>query len=58
MAMYQEGGEGTNIEYVEPSDNRGAGSWVNEANRRIPPAREAPRAVFRCMSAVYQRKLV
>ncbi|AYC54124.1 NucA/NucB deoxyribonuclease domain-containing protein [Bacillus velezensis] len=29
MAMCQEGGAGADIEYIEPSDNRGAGSWVS-----------------------------
>lgn len=28
MAMCQEGGEGADIAYIKPSDNRGAGSWV------------------------------
>ncbi|MFE4711214.1 DNA-entry nuclease [Paenibacillus sp. NPDC056722] len=28
MAMCKEGGEGADIEYISPSDNRGAGSWV------------------------------
>ena len=28
MAMCQEGGEGADIAYITPSDNRGAGSWV------------------------------
>ncbi|WP_410514548.1 NucA/NucB deoxyribonuclease domain-containing protein [Paenibacillus sp. BR2-3] len=28
MAMCREGGEGADIEYIAPSDNRGAGSWV------------------------------
>ncbi|WP_211747001.1 NucA/NucB deoxyribonuclease domain-containing protein [Paenibacillus sp. Marseille-Q4541] len=28
MAMCAEGGTGANIEYIDPSDNRGAGSWV------------------------------
>ena len=28
MAMCEEGGEGADIEYITPSDNRGAGSWV------------------------------
>lgn len=28
MAMCAEGGEGANIEYITPTDNRGAGSWV------------------------------
>ncbi|QDH19854.1 hypothetical protein FFV09_02615 [Saccharibacillus brassicae] len=31
MAMCEEGGTGADIEYVEPSDNRGAGSWVGHA---------------------------
>jgi len=29
MAMCAEGGKGADIEYVTPSDNRGAGSWVS-----------------------------
>jgi len=28
MAMCEEGGQGADIEYIPPSDNRGAGSWV------------------------------
>ncbi|MCY8839003.1 NucA/NucB deoxyribonuclease domain-containing protein [Bacillus atrophaeus] len=28
MAMCKEGGEGASVEYIAPSDNRGAGSWV------------------------------
>lgn len=28
MAMCKEGGAGADIEYISPSDNRGAGSWV------------------------------
>jgi hypothetical protein len=28
MAMCAEGGEGADIEYVPPKDNRGSGSWV------------------------------
>ncbi|MCM3783820.1 NucA/NucB deoxyribonuclease domain-containing protein [Neobacillus mesonae] len=28
MAMCAEGGTGASIEYINPSDNRGAGSWV------------------------------
>ncbi|KIU09837.1 endonuclease [Bacillus subtilis] len=29
MAFCAEGGEGADIEYISPSDNRGAGSWVS-----------------------------
>ncbi|MGE6260037.1 NucA/NucB deoxyribonuclease domain-containing protein [Heyndrickxia sporothermodurans] len=29
MAMCKEGGAGADIEYISPSDNRGAGSWVS-----------------------------
>ncbi|MFC5652433.1 DNA-entry nuclease [Paenibacillus solisilvae] len=29
MAMCAEGGFGADIEYISPSDNRGAGSWVS-----------------------------
>lgn len=28
MAMCAEGGQGADIEYITPKDNRGAGSWV------------------------------
>ncbi|TXK85808.1 NucA/NucB deoxyribonuclease domain-containing protein [Paenibacillus sp. N3.4] len=28
MAMCAEGGQGADIEYISPSDNRGAGSWI------------------------------
>ncbi|MEK4980905.1 MULTISPECIES: NucA/NucB deoxyribonuclease domain-containing protein [Bacillales] len=28
MAMCAEGGDGASVEYIDPSDNRGAGSWV------------------------------
>ncbi|QMV48361.1 hypothetical protein [Bacillus phage SPO1L3] len=28
MAMCEEGGEGADVKYISPSDNRGAGSWV------------------------------
>lgn len=28
MAMCKEGGDGADIAYISPSDNRGAGSWV------------------------------
>lgn len=29
MAMCAEGGEGADVEYVKPDDNRGAGAWVS-----------------------------
>lgn len=29
MAFCEEGGRGADIEYVSPSDNRGAGSWIS-----------------------------
>ncbi|MCR8633893.1 NucA/NucB deoxyribonuclease domain-containing protein [Paenibacillus radicis (ex Xue et al. 2023)] len=29
MAMCAEGGKGADIKYINPSDNRGAGSWVS-----------------------------
>ena len=29
MDMCEEGGAGADIEYITPSDNRGAGSWVS-----------------------------
>ncbi len=36
MAMCAEGGEGADIDYVTPSDNRGAGSWVSNALEDYP----------------------
>lgn len=36
MAMCSEGGAGADIEYIPPSDNRGAGSWVGNALEGYP----------------------
>ncbi|WP_379131641.1 DNA-entry nuclease [Paenibacillus sp. sgz500958] len=36
MAMCQEGGEGADIAYVRPSDNRGAGSWIGNQLEDLP----------------------
>lgn len=36
MAMCAEGGEGADIEYISPSDNRGAGSWVGNKLEDYP----------------------
>ncbi|WP_435368193.1 NucA/NucB deoxyribonuclease domain-containing protein [Paenibacillus polysaccharolyticus] len=36
MAMCAEGGEGADIEYISPSDNRGAGSWVGNKLDEYP----------------------
>lgn len=36
MAMCEEGGTGADIEYIAPSDNRGAGSWVGNALEDYP----------------------
>lgn len=36
MAMCAEGGEGADIEYISPSDNRGAGSWVGNQLEGYP----------------------
>ncbi|GGN96328.1 NucA/NucB deoxyribonuclease domain-containing protein [Saccharibacillus kuerlensis] len=36
MAMCSEGGAGAHIEYISPSDNRGAGSWVGNAVSDYP----------------------
>lgn len=36
MAMCQEGGEGADIKYITPSDNRGAGSWVGNQLEDYP----------------------
>jgi len=36
MAMCSEGGEGADIEYISPSDNRGAGSWVGNQLEEYP----------------------
>ncbi|WP_019909377.1 NucA/NucB deoxyribonuclease domain-containing protein [Paenibacillus sp. HW567] len=36
MAMCEEGGTGADIEYITPSDNRGAGSWVGNQLEELP----------------------
>jgi hypothetical protein len=36
MAMCQEGGKGADIKYVEPKDNRGAGSWISNQLEKYP----------------------
>ncbi|WP_231506400.1 NucA/NucB deoxyribonuclease domain-containing protein [Paenibacillus sp. UNC451MF] len=36
MAMCDEGGEGADIRYISPSDNRGAGSWVSNQVEKYP----------------------
>ncbi|WP_282943406.1 NucA/NucB deoxyribonuclease domain-containing protein [Paenibacillus sp. RC67] len=36
MAMCSEGGEGADIRYISPSDNRGAGSWVSNQVEKYP----------------------
>ncbi|MGE8207509.1 NucA/NucB deoxyribonuclease domain-containing protein [Heyndrickxia sp. NPDC080065] len=36
MAMCEEGGSGADIEYISPSDNRGAGSWVSHQLSNYP----------------------
>lgn len=36
MAMCAEGGKGASVEYVSPSDNRGAGSWISNQLEKYP----------------------
>ncbi|MBW4080038.1 NucA/NucB deoxyribonuclease domain-containing protein [Paenibacillus sp. S150] len=36
MAMCEEGGRGADIQYITPSDNRGAGSWVGNQLEELP----------------------
>ncbi|MCM3631548.1 NucA/NucB deoxyribonuclease domain-containing protein [Paenibacillus glycanilyticus] len=36
MAMCQEGGDGADIAYISPSDNRGAGAWVSNQLDTFP----------------------
>ncbi|QPX71614.1 competence-specific nuclease [Bacillus phage SP8] len=36
MAMCEEGGEGADVKYISPSDNRGAGSWVGHQVSEYP----------------------
>lgn len=36
MAMCKEGGEGASVAYIDPSDNRGAGSYVGNALEQYP----------------------
>jgi hypothetical protein len=36
MAMCKEGGDGADIAYIHPSDNRGAGAWVSNQLDTFP----------------------
>ncbi len=36
MAVFKEGGEGASVRYIDPSDNRGAGSSIGHAIRDLP----------------------
>ncbi|MFD1952726.1 DNA-entry nuclease [Paenibacillus thailandensis] len=36
MAMCAEGGAGADVAYIDPSDNRGAGSWVGNRLEQYP----------------------
>lgn len=36
MAMCAEGGEGADIKYISPKDNRGSGSWVGNQLEDYP----------------------
>lgn len=36
MALCSEGGKGTDVAYVESSDNRGSGSWIGNQLQRYP----------------------
>lgn len=43
MAMCQEGGEGADIAYVSPKDNRGAGSWIGN---QLADLKDGTRVLF------------
>ncbi|MEK8129821.1 NucA/NucB deoxyribonuclease domain-containing protein [Paenibacillus filicis] len=43
MAMCREGGRGADIQYISPSDNRGAGSWVSN---KLEPYQDGTRVQF------------
>lgn len=36
MAMFEEGKKGASVRYIEPSDNRGAGSSIANAFKPFP----------------------
>ncbi|HGC6391003.1 TPA: NucA/NucB deoxyribonuclease domain-containing protein [Cronobacter dublinensis] len=36
MAMFKEGGKGASVRYINPSDNRGAGSSIANALKPFP----------------------
>jgi hypothetical protein len=36
MAMCREGGKGSDVRYISPRDNRGAGSWVGNQLEKYP----------------------
>ena len=44
MAMFKEGGEGASVRYIDPSDNRGAGSSIGNALYALP---DGKRILFR-----------
>jgi hypothetical protein len=43
MAMCNEGGDGANIAYVSPKDNRGAGSWIGN---QLADLKDGTRVLF------------
>jgi uncharacterized protein YceK len=49
MAMCKEGGEGADIAYVTPKDNRGAGSWIGN---QLTDLKDGTRVLFVMDSAV------
>lgn len=36
MAMFKEGGDGASVRYIDPSDNRGAGSSIGNVLSELP----------------------
>lgn len=49
MAMCEEGGEGASVMYVDPSDNRGAGSWVGNQLEQYP---DGTRVLFKVVGTI------
>ncbi|GGA58956.1 hypothetical protein GCM10007416_35150 [Kroppenstedtia guangzhouensis] len=54
MAFCSEGGKGAHIAYIDPADNRGAGSWVSHQTRDYPDGTRIKFVVTQPEGATYK----
>lgn len=54
MAMCSEGGKGAHIAYIDPADNRGAGSWVSHQVKDYPDGTRIKFVVTQPEGATYK----